>query len=350
MQIFKPQLSGQERIALLEDLAAFTRAGLPPYVALETMAAVSKKRGRRRHYSVLSSILRRLSQGRPLTEAMREKVDDTTLILIDSGERSGNLPKGLLQAATLLKRKKEMIDILRRSLTTPAINVVAFSGLVYYVSSQVVPAAKKLMPPQYLSDLSKAYFAFGDAYIAWGPYIALIAVAVCVIILVSMPRFTGGIRKILDERVFPWTLYRYMQSSAFLLTCSSMLKAGIPFGEVVSSFKTDAKWMRSKIVAMKAFLASGLTETEAIHRSGILPPDIDDRLSVYAKLPDFVSVMESLSQDAIERAKAKLTAFATTVSTTTMILIAAFIIFTLFGIGDAAMSVSDAASRRSGSM
>lgn len=350
MQIFEPRLSGQERIALLEDLAAFTRAGLPPYVALETIAAVSKKRGRRRHYGVLSVILKRLSQGRPLVEAMRGKVDDTTLILIDSGEKSGNLPTGLLQAATLLKRKKEMIDILRRSLTTPAINVVALSGLVYYVSSQVVPAAKKLMPPQYLSDLSKAYFAFGDAYIAWGPYMALTAVVACVSILISLPRFTGSARRVLDDKVFPWTLYRYMQASAFLLTCSSMLKAGIPFGQVVRSFKTEARWMRSKIGAMKALLANGMTEAEAIHRSGILPPDIDDRLSVYAKLPDFVSVMEPLSQDAIERAKAKLVAFATSVSTATMILIAVFILFTLFGIGDAAMSVSDAASRRGGSM
>lgn len=346
LSLLTPRLSTTEQIDLLEDLAAFVRAGLPPFDALQAIDQVLIRRKKRRQHAVLSQVLSRMRAGRTLAQALVGTFDATSVIMIDSGEKSGDLATSLREAAGLMRRKKEMVSMVVSSLTKPAINLAALTGLVYYVALQVVPAAQKLLPKEFMSDLSKAYFAFGEWFIAWAPIVVAAFAGVVAVVLVSMPWWTGSLRKRLDG-IFPWSIYQYIQSGAFLLTVATMMRAGIPFGQAVNSvIPLAGGWLKEKLVFVRRWLSSGKDEAESIHRSGLLPPAIDDRLSVYARLPDFVAVMGPLSEDAMAQAKKKVGRFSSTVSTISMVLIAVFILFTVFGLGDAAMSASDAASRK----
>lgn len=351
MMLGASRLTQAEQIELLDDLASFVRAGLPPFEAIDAIAAVSRRRNRRRHYACLAKILAKMKAGRSFSEAASGLLDDTAINIVNSGERSGDMVSALQQSAYLLKQRREMRALVLSALTKPAINLVALIGLVYYVAIQVVPAAKKLLPKEYMSDLSKAYFAFGEWMITYTPMVALAIALVSCIIAASMPIWTGTLRDAFDRKVFPWTIYRYVQAGAFLVAVRSMMRSGMPLAQALEIMVPLARgWLKSKLAAVKKHLARGLEEAEAIHKSGILPEEIDDRLSVYGKLPNFTDIMEPLASDTLDRAKKKLAMVSGTIGTVSMVMIAIFILFTVFGLGDAALSASDAASRKSSSM
>jgi len=339
-------LNVAQQIALLQDVAAFVRAGMPPYDALESMAQVAKKRKRTKMFGILNGILKRMSAGKSLAAALQGQVDGAALNMIAAGEASGGLVQSCLEAADFMAKRKEMSSLLIKSMISPAIQVALLSALIYYVSLQVVPAAADLLPVDQMSALSQAYFGFGMWFINWGLLTIFGVLVFLGIIVLTMPVWVGSMRGSLDG-IFPWSLYRYVQAGGALLTLSAMMKAGIPFAQAVQSMSVHSSaWTKRGLKSCASHLAKGKNEAESLSRSGLLPPGIDDRLSIYAKLPDFTSIMVPLAHEALQDAKAKLAAFSALVSTASMFMIAAFVLFTIFGLGDAAMSAADAAQAR----
>lgn len=343
LSAFQNTLNTQQQIALLQDVAAFVRAGMPPYEALESMAQIAKKRKRKKMFGILNGVLKRMSAGKSLSVALQGQMDGAALNMVAAGEDSGDLVRSCLEAADFMIKRKEMSSILIKSLIAPAIQFVLLVGLIYYVSLQVVPAAGNLLPVEQMSALSQAYFGFGSWFIRWGLISVLVFFVFTAIIVLTLPVWVGPMRGSLDQ-VFPWSLYRYVQSGGALLTLSAMMRAGIPFPQAVQSMSAHSSpWAKRCLRVCMSNLSKGKNEAESLSRSGLLPPSIDDRLSVYAKLPDFASIMVPLAHEAMQESKSRLSGFAALVSTGSMFLIAAFILFTVFGLGDAAMSAADAA-------
>lgn len=340
---FGQGLNTDQQVNLLQDLAAFVRVGLPPFDALQAMHDVAARRKRKRLATNLKMVLKRMSAGKSLGDALAGRMDATALTLVTAGEISGGLERSCKEAADLLIKRREMSSLVIKGLTMPFIQIAILTGLIYYIALQVVPAAGNLLPRESMGLISSAYFAFGEWFISWGPLTIFGVVATGVVIVATFSIWTGPLRTRVDGW-FPWSIYRYVQSGGVLLTLASMMRAGIPFSQAVeTASKHSGAWTKSRLVICRASLAKGRNEAQSLTSSGLLPPEIEDRLSVYARLPNLEQIMVPLSEDALSRAKQKVTSITGGFSVAVMLMMAFFIIFTVFGLGEAAMSAADAA-------
>jgi len=343
LSAFQNTLNTQQQIALLQDVAAFVRAGMPPYEALESMAQIAKKRKRTKMFGILNGMLKRMSAGKSLAVALQGQMDGAALNMVAAGEESGDLVRSCLEAADFMIKRKEMSSILIKSLIAPAIQLAILVGLIYFVSLQVIPSVTVMMPVERMPAISQAYVGFGSWFIRWGLIAVLVFFGFLATIVLTMPVWVGPLRKSLDH-IFPWGLYQSIQAGGALLSLSAMMRSGVPFPQAVQSMSVHSSpWVKHCLRTCQVNLSKGKNEAESLSRSGLLPPSIDDRLSVYAKLPDFAGIMVPLANEALQDAKSRLGFFASLMSTSVMVLVAAFILFTLVGLGEAAMSAADAA-------
>lgn len=337
--------NARARAAMYEDLAAFVAAGMPPFTAVSGILEVHELRG-----NPMAAMTREWAQGmekgRGLADVMAPWADPAEVAMIGAGERSGKLEQALREAARLTRERHDMMSHAKRKLTMPVLQLLTLFGLVYYISSTIVPTARRLLPEQYMPGFAKAYFDFGDFVIGWGPWIILVAIAGLTLIFGTMQTWTGKRREWCDNR-FPWTLFRALQSSFFLITVSAMMRSGMPMPQSLPELERFARpWMKEHIQRMMERLEKGNREPVAMD-TGLLLDNMSDRLLIYSRLPDFTVVMENLGRDAIEGLKTSVDTMTGRINLAVMLAIAAFILATIFALGETSFAISDAVESRS---
>jgi type II secretory pathway component PulF len=184
----------------------------------------------------------------------------------------------------------------------------------------------------------------GNFVINFGPVIGLSVLATFVAIFFSFPKWTGKGRGRAD-RLFPWTTYRSIQSGFLLITIAAMSRSGMNMAEIIRKLIPYATpYMRSHLEKAELKLKTGNSKpTEALD-TGLLPEKVIDRLEIYSVLPDFSKVMDAMGKNVMKKMDADFSKLSASINIAVMLLAAAFIVFTLAGIGMAALQLSDAAS------
>lgn len=337
--------SSAKRAKMYEDLAAFQAAGIPPFEAIVAINDVQRRRGSPLEY-MTSAWIETIESGGSIGDAMAPWVDPGEVTMIASGEKAGTLEESLREAAALTRERTEMISLAASKLVMPAILILALLGFVYYIAATIVPTAKSLLPDEFMPTFARGYFTFGEYAMNWGPWIILAVILLTLVIAVTLPLWTGTLRDRAD-RFFPWTLFRVMQSAFFLLTLSAMLRSGMaPMTSLVELKRYAKPWMRVHLERMIVGLTEGKKETEALD-TGMLLRDMSDRLFVYSQLPEFPVVMSAMGRDAVADLKAKINTMTQTVAFMVMLLLAVFVLATVFALGETSFAISDMVEQQS---
>jgi type II secretory pathway component PulF len=341
----KNAFNAKARAAMYEDLAAFIAAGMPPFEAVRGILEVHELRDHPL-VAMTRAMSHGMASGQSLAEVLQPWADPAEVAMIGAGERSGALEKALRETSELTRARHDMLVHVRSKLTMPSIQILATFGLVYYIASTVVPAAKRLLPEKYMPGFAKGYFAFGDGFIQLGPWIGLAFIALMVLIFATMHTWTGEHRDRAD-RWFPWIAFRGLQNAFFLITVSAMMRSGMPMQLALSEMERFAKpWLKEHIQRMMERLGKGKRETVAMD-TGFLLDDISDRLQIYSRLPNFTVVMENLGRDAMANIRQGMDQMASRINVVVMVIIAVFIVSTIFALGETSFAISDAVEKRS---
>ncbi len=132
-------LRGEDFLAFNQQLAQLTGAGLPVEQGLR-MIAVEMRRGSMRR--TLDLVAAELESGKTLPEAVaayRDKFPPLYAQLIDAGIRAGNLSGILLNLGRHLTLVRKLQAALWQALSYPAIVLVAFFGVLYFILVALVP-------------------------------------------------------------------------------------------------------------------------------------------------------------------------------------------------------------------
>src|SRR5690606_15667516 len=133
------------------------------------------------------------------------------------------------------------------------------------------------------------------------PVLAFLA-ALVALVAFSMPRWTGPVRTRLD-RYPPWSLYRLIVGSGFMLTVSGMIKSGIPIPTILAMLQRGSgKWYREKLSRTLYHVNNGHNLGDALHRTGFRFPDAEtvQDLRAYAGLNKFDETLEKLGTEWLE--------------------------------------------------
>lgn len=356
------------RMHLYSQLASFTSQGLPPYRTLERVNRIARKRlaadpgiaglgtrlanvlsGKRRALAartrVIDAVLAGMDAGKGLADAMKRWVPVEESEMLRTGERADRLEITLRELEHLLKVKVEIASSLLKSAAGAGARFAILIGMMFYILNTVLKEARTLISPEMFDALTLAplYFRFGEFFLDHF-FTGAIAVAVlCLAIVWSLPRWRPfGLRQRLDTLAPPWSLYAHVQSATLLTSASAMMESGRQFREaLVGLSQNGTPWLRTHCRRMLQRLEQGRPDAEAL-QTGMLPWELEDRLGVYAMLDDFKKVMRAVARDSLEIVLRNVAVVGKLMSVVAMLSLGAFILFTVFSIGEIALEAQSA--------
>src|SRR5262249_52631591 len=90
----------------------------------------------------------------------------------------------------------------------------------------------------------------------------------------TIPNLSKAEIRVYLDRIPPWSFYRALHGSGFLVNMSVMLKAGIQMAEALLLLSEEGgPWLRTRIQAILHGINQGKTLGEAMHAAGYEFPD-----------------------------------------------------------------------------
>jgi len=364
------------RMEFYGDMAAFVHEGMPAYRTIERIRSVAAARLERREgvqglvarigngllvtrrslrarQPIMLSLQARMDQGRTLGEALRGWVPAEEAEMICSGERADRLETVLRELEQLLKAKVEVGAVLTRSALVVGMRLLALFAIMFMLLKTVLKEARGLINDDIFErlTLAPAYFAFGDAFVAYAIPGLLVGAVALAAIAWSLPRWRPyGLRETLDSLVPPWSLYARAQSAALLMSASAMMESGHQFREALIGMATHGDpWLQTHCRRILDRLGKGMGDAQAL-QTGMLDWQLEDRLATYALLDDFKQIMRAVARDGIASVKRTAEAMAATANVVTTLMVGVFIIWSVFALGEMAMEMSSVAGMQPAAM
>lgn len=254
---------------------------------LERVAARNKSKALKQLYGTLRNTL---ASGGNFGQALAPYLPSSEAIMIETGANTGKLTDSLNNTVRMMVQQSKLKKAIVGSLAYPVMLFFMLILALYLVSSQIIPIFTQVLPIEKWKGISltvaNASFFISD----YGLY-CLIALALFVALIVwSLPNWTGKSRLIV-EKIFPYNIYRLWQGSAFLLSVSSLMSAGVKIDEVSlrKLGRKTAPYLKQRIAAIERQMVAGMNLGEALYRTGYKFPDeeIIDDILIYAKLKGF---------------------------------------------------------------
>ena len=290
------------RVSMYERIEAFLEAGIDMVTTLRTIRERYKqRRSTQGRAKILDSWIRSMERGGTFSDAIREWVPTSEHMLIASGERGQGIISGLQEARVLSQASAKSKAAILGGTIFPSVLFAMIIGMLIMFQVQMVPIFKQLLPierwpgsAQTLNSLSG--FMKNQLYIVIGVLLASAA-----IISYTMPKWRGDIRLKVFDKLPPWSIYRSYQASSFLISLSSLMKAGVAHYDALRlMYRTASPWMRLHLERMMFNMRSGgLNPGEALD-TGLLDPDVAGDIQDYSRLGSFQDAIYRIGQRSLE--------------------------------------------------
>ncbi len=290
------------RVSLYERVEAFLVAGIDVVTTLRTIRdRYLKRRSTRGKAKILDAWIRSMERGGTFSDAIKEWVPSSEHMLISSGERGEGIVSGLQEARVLSQASARSKAAILGGTIFPSVLFAMIIGMLIMFQVQMVPIFKQLLPierwpgsAQTLNSLSS--FMKNQLYVVLG-----IVIAAAGVISYTMPRWRGEIRLKFFDKLPPWSIYRSYQSSSFLISLSSLMKAGVAnYDALRLMHRTASPWMRLHLERMMFNMRSGGENPGESLDTGMLDPDVAGDIQDYSRLGSFQSAIYRIGQRSLE--------------------------------------------------
>jgi|UPI000564A17B type II secretory pathway component PulF len=290
------------RARLYPKLAAMLDNGIKILVAIDSLYERTAKRGETETLTiVLADIRLTLNRGVGLSQALMPWADPTECMIIAAGEESGRLGEALRLAADSLGGVKEMRKAVLSGLAYPAMLFVATIATLYYVGASFIPQMSALGDPKQFTGTAASLYRFSDFVQSIWFWIVLAGIIGCIAaIVMTLPRAFGNDRfRVYLDKIPPWSVYRLVVGSGFLVSLSALLRAGVQLQEaIMQARKYASPYLEIRLSAILLGIRKGRMLGDALDEAQYHFPDreIIDDLITYSSLPNFDTVLYTYGQ------------------------------------------------------
>jgi type II secretory pathway component PulF len=343
-RLLKHKFGLAEREAFYADLAKFTGAGISPFAVLQDMVGRYKHRRRLKwKVKILRSAITSMRAGHPLAEGLAPFLPPEEVAMLRTGEQTGNLEQAAKQLEWATRMRREAMGMLKKSLVPAAALFAIMLGVMLFMAHTIVTQAGSMIPPEVMNKMVLApyYFTMGRFVLDYVLFIIPTMIALMVLLALSLPRWrpTNRVRAFLDRHMIPWTFYARLQTSFAMMTLAAMMQSGVPFKRALEDLlKTAPPWLRTHLARALDRLGRGQTQIESL-MDRFLPEDIEDRLTIYARLPEFDSVMDRVARDSLDTLMGKVVGIGKLVNVGMMFFMAGFLLATMGSMGEVGLSI-----------
>ncbi len=245
-----------------------------------------------------------IRNGARLSKAVEGWVSVEEMMLISAGEQSGMFEQALRSAARVMEARKKIVGAVFSGLAYPFVLISMAFAVMFLFGFKIVPAFTKVLHGAEWHGIAKAMIVLSTFAQQWLWLIAPLFVALIVVFFLSLPRFDGPLRIKLDHYA-PYSIYRMLQGSTWLIALAAMVDAGLRIEVALDQLAENAgPWLKRRILECLAGMRSGRNMGEALARTGYDFPDreIIEDLGVYSSLSGFDEALATLGREWIEEA------------------------------------------------
>lgn len=278
--VLKLQFGAGARIRFYESLVLMLQNNVQLGDALRELHAVVSDNGKKNKTAealIYQHCIDSLNNGASLSDALEHWVNPTEAALLRAGEKSGELQKAMGYVTGLIQKKKAMLAALTGATLYPLILSGLAGFLLNMISTQLVPKFAKLAPPEQWQGAARLLYLVADSATRYGSAIVIGLVIAIVAVIVSLPTLRGPLRPYLD-RLFPYSAYRMLHGSSFLLGVALMVSSGQQLRESLLSLAHSANpWLRERIDGALDGVDAGKNFGAALAGAG---HDFPDRIAI----------------------------------------------------------------------
>lgn len=284
----------------LQELATLTSSGVSLIDAVKALGQNNEHANLAKGFATVAS---RIEGGDSLSAALKESTlpfPGYVAHLVSAGELGGKLPLALSNASEQLNYDQAVKNDLRSALTYPIVLISAGLGAMLIIFFAVVPKFSHLLDGnKELPALAYGVLTAGQ-YANDSPYIVLAVILGAVLFLVSV--FTNATikRRVMDMAlelpvIGPWLSEQ--DAARWASLCSAMLLARV---NLVVALKLAAQscaytHRKSRALSMVADVESGVTFTEALERSRLVPSTSLNLVSVGDKTGQLAQMLKAVA-------------------------------------------------------
>lgn len=216
--------------------------------------------------------------------------DDIALIRVAQLAGSRALASGLEDLARTVRLLDEARRGMIATLLSALVACAVMLGVLALVPLATVPSLQqtfRMVPEEYLGVHTRRLYALAATLEVHWPWVLGLGALIVVLVVVSLPNYTGPGRHWLDRRSI-WRLYRDFHSIRFLALLTGLLRprggAGMSLRDALLAQWAGAnRWLRSHLQGMVERVDDGVSGAE-VFATGLLDRDI------YGFLSDMVEV------------------------------------------------------------
>lgn len=322
------------RLRLLLRLAVAVRGGMTPADFLEVLAETEAHHGREGHAKVYKLIEARLRSGEyTVHEALQEITTNDDRCFLYAEEKVKDLSTLLQMAYDTANRRKQIVAAVSKPFFLPTYFFAMGLGLLILGGVVMLPNFVSLMPVAQWEMPSQVVYYIGQLLIKYGIFVFLTLGILVAWIIWSMPNLHNKFRTDYLDRVFPWSIYKTLQSSSFILNMAAMFRAKVPILDAVRGYASvSSPYAAHWAGLMRIRLESEQTASDmrALDVGFIDVNTMDAMKILNNKLPADVVIQTigeaefALLADSVEVSSKRIARFVT-------VIVACFLLFSLYG-------------------
>ncbi|RKP44592.1 type II secretion system F family protein [Trinickia fusca] len=301
----KLHLNANERLRLYRKISKMLSNGLPLLKVLEELEMRASHNGRKPKEPlaiVLGDWRHAVQNGGMLAEGMVGWVPESEQMIILAGEQSGRIEAALLSVAGVVLSSRKIRRSIVGGVAYPSMVLAMIVCYVYLFGTRVIPRFAQFADPEHWQGAARSLYLLSGFVEHW----LLPCVAVCLVLIAlvawSMPNWNGRLRTWLD-RVPPYSIYRLVVGSGFLMAFASLQASGFTVEKSLLRLAANARpWLRLRIDDTLFGVKSGLNAGEAMRNAGYRFPsqEIVDDLCVYSEYNGFSEALKTIADEWLE--------------------------------------------------
>ena len=250
---------------------------------------------------IYNYILDTLGRGHTLGVALEGLASREEVMLIASAQASAKLAEGFGLAEKVLSAQGRIRNSLISSLSRPIMLFLACVGLLYMISSHVMPQLAMVSDPGSWSGAAHFLHKLAAFVASWGGAAsAIVFLLTSVVIALSFSRWTGRLRRFADHLV-PWSIYRLTVGTGWLYTVATRMQAGHQLSQILTGMiKEDiSPYLHEIVAAILEQSRLGKNFGLSLQDCAMNFPsrDIVDELVIYTSQPGFQDHIMQMAND-----------------------------------------------------
>jgi type II secretory pathway component PulF len=301
----KTQFGDAARLRLYRKISKMLSNGLPLLKILEELQDRASEHGRKPNEPlaiVLDDCRRIVQNGRLLSEGLEWWAPKTEQMILMAGEQAGRLEATLVAVVDVVQAEKKVKGVIVGGLMYPVGVLTLILAYIYLFGTRVIPEFTRMVDPTTWSGAAKSLYLMSVFVQNWMLYLIVAFVAIIAAVLMSMPLWRGNLRVAFD-RFAPYSIYRLLVGSSFLMAFSALQFAGITVEKSLMRLSNMAQpWLRERLDGALIGVKSGLNCGEALRNAGYGFPskEVVDDLCVYAEYKGFADALKLLAEEWME--------------------------------------------------